>query len=121
MQYDVKTPAEYLKALSDDWRKGTLLELREIILSQPEGLKESINYKMLCYRLGEDAIFHLNAQKGYVSLYVGNTGKIDPDGALLSGLNLGKGCIRFTKSKKVASIRIAEFIEKAVRLAKKFG
>jgi hypothetical protein len=46
---------------------------------------------MLCYRLNNLVLFHLNAQKGYVSLYCGDSKKIDPDGILLTGLNIGKG------------------------------
>jgi len=43
----------------------------------------------------------LNAQKNYISLYVGDRHKIDPEMKLLKGLNLGKGCIRISKSKSI--------------------
>ena len=69
---------------------------------------------MLGYGKGQDFVFHLNAQKGYVSLYCGNASKIDPDGKLLAGLNVGKGCIRFSKSRRVRDTRIDEFIRRAV-------
>jgi uncharacterized protein YdhG (YjbR/CyaY superfamily) len=84
-----------------------------IIKSQAPQLAERIHYKMLGYGIGDAFVFHLNAQQAYVSLYVGNASKIDPDGALLEGLNVGKGCIRFTKSIKIDDTRIDEFIARA--------
>lgn len=118
MQYNANTPTEYLDVLEEDWRKEKLLELREIILLKAYDFTERINYKMLCYTDENGDLFHLNAQKNYVSLYVGDTAKIDPEGSLLKGLNLGKGCIRFKKSVNVADTRIDEFIEKAIELWK---
>jgi len=44
--------------------------------------------------------------------------KIDPDGELLKGINIGKGCIRFNKSLSLSGTRIEEFIERAVHLWK---
>jgi len=116
MQYEVNTPSEYLSTIDDDWRKSTLESIREIIKSQTPKLVEGINYKMLSYSDDRGIIFHLNAQMNYVSLYVGDTKKIDFDGSLLKGLNIGKGCIRFSKSIAVADTKIAEFVERAIYL-----
>lgn len=113
MLYDANTPSEYIDQLDDDWRRETLLNLRAIIKQQAPQLEESIHYKMLGYGIGDSYAFHLNAQRGYVSLYVGNAAKVDPDGKLLQGLNVGKGCIRFSKTKVVAESRIDEFIARA--------
>lgn len=117
MQYDVATPAEYLEVLEDDWRRDMLLELRDLILESGPQLAEGIEYKMLVYKdeAGESVIA-LNAQKHYVSLYVGTSSKVDPDGSLLDGLDCGKGCIRFKKTKKIAETRIDEFIRRALEL-----
>ncbi|MFY0592084.1 iron chaperone [Roseivirga sp.] len=119
MQYDVKDPAAYIKALEPDWRKDKLLELREIIKGSLPELKEDINYKMLCYSNSKGEIFHLNAQKNYVSLYVGDAAKIDSTGELLKGIDVGKGCIRFKKSVQINETRIKEFIVKTVDLRNK--
>ena len=102
MQYNANTPAEYLDILEEDWRKEKLLQIRAIILEKGYGFKERINYKMLCYTDEKGDLLHLNAQKNYVSLYVGDSSKIDTDGSLLKGLDLGKGCIRFKKSVNIA-------------------
>lgn len=110
MQYEVKTPEEYIAALEEDWRKEKVLQLRSMIKVQAPEIEETINYKMLCYRGEQGIVFHLNAQKGYVSLYVGDAKKIDPEGVLLEGIDVGKGCIRMKKTLVLEDTRIDEFI-----------
>ncbi len=118
MLYNVKTPKDYLGSLEDDWRKGTLMQLREIINTKAPDMEEVISYKMLGYGQGEDILFHLNAQKNYVSLYVGNIKKTDPEGILLKGIDTGKGCLRFRKNVSVAESGIDEFIARTISLWK---
>ncbi len=115
MQYEAQSPAEYLAQLEDDWRKDTLLQVRMVIQTLAPELDERIHYKMLGYGKKDRFAFHLNAQKGYVSLYAGNIAKIDPDGMLLKGLSAGKSCIRFSKTKSVKKSRIGEFIAEAFK------
>ena len=116
MQYDVKTPEDYIHLLDEDWRKEKLLILRKIIRTKAPDIVEGIHYKMLSYGDDNGFAFHLNAQKNYVSLYVGNIEQIDPNGDLLKGISRGKGCIRFTKSIAISETRIEAFIEKAIDL-----
>ena len=116
MQYDVTTPSEYIEILDNDWRREKLLKLRGLIRSAAPKLQEGISYKMLCYGDGESNVFHLNAQKNYVSLYVGDLNKIDPTGELLKGINTGQSCIRINKSLSLSETKIEEFILKAVSL-----
>lgn len=121
MQYDAESPTQYLDRLEEDWRKEKLMNIREMILSTDPELKEEIEYKMLAFGNGDSNLFHLNAQKAYVSLYVGNISKIDESGELLDGLNTGKGCIRFSKSVEPSETKIDAFIERAVRIWKEGG
>lgn len=116
MQYHVNTADAYLDVLADDWRKETLLQVREILHTKAPELTEEIQFKMLSYSLNGQVLFHLNAQKHYVSLYVGNAHKIDADGELLDGLDVGKGCIRLKKSTAVSDTRLPEFVERALSL-----
>ncbi|MBX3170386.1 MAG: DUF1801 domain-containing protein [Candidatus Eremiobacteraeota bacterium] len=117
MQYNAETPEAYLALLEDDWRRSRLLELRELLLGH--GLEECIRYKMLAYRLGDEVIFQLNAQKNYVSLYVGEIAKVDPHKVILKVASHGKGCIRFGKSTVLEGSGGAEFVDRAVELARK--
>ena len=76
MQYDVATPAEYLASLGADWRRDTLIQLRAIIREKAPDWQEGIKYKMLAYSCGSGASMHLNAQKNFVALYVGDVAKV---------------------------------------------
>ncbi len=115
MLSDAENPIEYLSLLPEDWKKEKLLAIREMVLSHNQ-LQESMDYKMLSYGHEGNQLFHLNAQKNYVSLYVGNIEKV-PDGReLLKDLDLGKGCIRIKKSVNLEKTQLSEFIEKSVEL-----
>ncbi len=118
MLYDVSTPKEYLDLLEDDWRKEKLLTLRKMIYSADPTIQEIISYKMLAFGNGHHNAFHLNAQMKYVSLYVGDTTKIDKEGELLKGIDLGKGCIRFKKTTNIEDTQIEAFIKKTIKLWK---
>ena len=114
MQSDATTPDDFLTSLDSDWRRQTLEQIRAIIQREAADLDESMHYKMLGYSADGEFIFHLNVQKSYVSLYVGDISKIDPDGALLDGLDLGKGCIRFKASTSVPETQIDVFIARTI-------
>lgn len=116
VQYDVTTPEEYFTAIEDDWRKTKLLEVRELINKYAPEVDENIRYKMLNYGLAaeDDYIFALNAQKHYVSFYVGSIERIENAAELLADYNYGKGCIRIRKTINIADTGLEEFIEKTV-------
>jgi uncharacterized protein YdhG (YjbR/CyaY superfamily) len=114
MQYEAKNPDEYLEQLENDWRKDKLMEIREMIKSSGPDLKEGIEYKMLCYSKEDQSIFHLNAQKAYVSLYVGNIDKVGNTEHLLKGFDMGKGCIRIKKNNDLSETQLDKFISEAI-------
>lgn len=116
MQYNAKTPAEYLDMLEDDWRKAKLIELRQLIKKLGPELEEGIRYRILSYSGSKGGAFALGAHKNSVNFYVGSAKKVDTDGSLLQGLDVGKGCIRFSKTVAVADTRIADFIAKAMTM-----
>lgn len=114
MQYDVRTPEEYLEMLEEDWRKEKLLLIRKMILDYAPELEESIRYKMLNFGNDDRYVFALNAQKHYVSLYVGSIEKVEGSEKLLEGFNLGKGCIRVRKTINLEETGLKEFIHKTI-------
>lgn len=114
MQYEAKTPIEYIELLDDDWRKEKLLIVRQLILENAPELEESIQYKMLCYGNESFKLFHLNAQKSYVSLYVGAIEKIENAKEFLTGLDYGKGCVRIKKSVDLHDCGFEDFVKKAI-------
>jgi uncharacterized protein YdhG (YjbR/CyaY superfamily) len=121
MQYEAKTPKEYLEKLEDDWRKVKLEKIRAMIKNQGPSLKEDIEYKMLSYRNEEKNIFHLNAQSAYVSLYVGNIDKVENAQELLKDFDKGKGCIRIKKTVDLSKTGLEAFIQKTIMLWEKGG
>lgn len=116
MQYDANDPEEYVELLEDDWRKEKLLAIRQMIFSYAPELEEVIRYKMLNYGKDDYFIFALNAQKHYVSLYVGTIEKIENAETLLVGYNYGKGCIRVRKSIKIENTGLEPFIRKTIEM-----
>ena len=121
MQYEAKTPGEYLEKLDSDWRKEKLEQVREIIKKHGPHLNEGMEYKMLSFGNGEKNIFHLNAQQAYVSLYVGNIEKVENARELLKGFDMGKGCIRIKKKVNISESGLEDFIKRTVDLWKKGG
>lgn len=116
MQYEAKTPEEYFKLLENDWRKEKLLDTRRIILKYAPELEESIQYKMLCYGNELIKIFYLNAQKSYVSLYVGTIEKVENSDILLEKFDYGKGCIRIKKSIDISNTGLEPFIKQTIEI-----
>jgi uncharacterized protein YdhG (YjbR/CyaY superfamily) len=116
MQYEAKTPKEYLGKLKNDWRKLKLEEIRSIILHHGPALLEGIEYKMLAYGSAKKNIFHLNAQRAYVSLYVGNIDKVENAQELLKDFEYGKGCIRIKKTINLSKSGLETFIKKTIEM-----
>lgn len=121
MQYNVKTPGEYLEKLDKDWRKIKLEQVRKLITKQGPDLIEGIEYKMLSYGTREKTIFHLNAQRAYVSLYIGTIHKVENAHILLKDFDTGKGCIRIKKSVEIHETGLEEFIRKTIELWEEGG
>ncbi|MDR9417112.1 MAG: DUF1801 domain-containing protein [Gracilimonas sp.] len=121
MQYEVSTPTEYFEKLEDDWRKEKLLKVRDLILKHGPELKERIEYKMLSYAYNDKSVFNLNAQRAYVSLYVGTIKKVNNAQTLLKDLDTGKGCIRIKKSVELKETGLEEFIRETINIWNKGG
>lgn len=114
MQYDAENYEEYIEMLEEDWRKEKLLAIRQMILEYDPELEEVIHYKMLNYGKDDHYIFALNAQKHYVSLYVGTIDKVENAETLLADYNYGKGCIRVKKTIKMEDTGLEQFIHKTI-------
>ena len=104
MIHEAATPEEYLNALANDWRKRRLLEIRNLLLAVP-GSTECLRYKMLGYDLNGKHLAVLNAQKGYVSLYMDPLSELDPNDTLLEGMDYGRSCLRVKKRTDMLKVK----------------
>ena len=116
--YNADSPQEYLEMLEEDWRKEKLLELRQMVMKLAPEFQELISYKMLGFGQPGQPMLHLNAQKAYVGLYVGDIERVDPDGTLLAGINQGKGCVRF-KKKDAVGPNVEQFLSRYIELKRR--
>jgi uncharacterized protein YdhG (YjbR/CyaY superfamily) len=105
-----------LDQLENDWRKHKLEKVRQMIKKHGPHLIEGIEYKMLSYGNNEKSVFNLNAQRAYVSLYVGTINKVDNAQELLKSFDIGKGCIRIKKKIEIHKTGLEEFIRKTIEL-----
>ena len=120
MQYDAKTPDEYIAGLPED-RKAALTALRKVINDNlPKGFKECIGYGHILWVVPFEtypAGYHCDtslplgfmgiaSQKNHIALYsmclYGHVEQLDWFRAewpkySKKKLNMGKSCIRFTK------------------------
>jgi len=114
MQYNANSPSTYLAQLEGDWRKEKLQEVRQMILSLGPQLRETMEYKMLAYQFQDKTVFHLNAQRAYVSLYVGDISKVKGADEYLKAFDVGKGCIRIKKSVVIAESGLEAFVQQTL-------
>jgi len=135
MQYDAKTPDEYIAGLPED-RKAALSALRKVINDNlPKGFKETIGYGHLGWVVPFEtypAGYHCDpslplgfmgiaSQKNHIALYsmclYGNVKQLDwfrsewPKHSKKK-LNMGKSCIRFTKLEDIPLKLIGELASK---------
>ena len=82
VQYKANSPDAYLNEIDDDWRKERLLEIRQAIFELVPAVGEDIGYGMLRFAREGDVFCHLNAQKSFVRLYLGDVARLDPDGKI---------------------------------------
>lgn len=118
VQYNAASPEAYLAALENDWHKVKLLWIRNLIRELVPDVVEAIEWKMWRYGDGERPFCHINVQKQYVSLYVGDSSVIEPSGELLTGLSCGKGCFRIKILVHSDTSRLPELLGRAVELWK---
>jgi uncharacterized protein YdhG (YjbR/CyaY superfamily) len=90
----------YIDSL-DESRKSSLQQLRQIILETVPGAEETIQYKMPYYTY-HGMLCAFASQKHYMSFYLLCDGEIvEKNRHLLTGLSVGKGCIRFKDINKL--------------------
>lgn len=135
MQYDAKTPDEYIAELPED-RRSALAALRKVINENlPKGFKETMGYGHMGWVVPHEtypAGYHCDpkqplpfmgiaSQKNHIAVYAmclyGNVDQLEWFRAewpkhSKKKLNMGKSCIRFTKLEDIPLDLIGELASK---------
>jgi uncharacterized protein YdhG (YjbR/CyaY superfamily) len=101
MQSKAKTVELYLKEVPVK-RQAALAELRKLCVEVLDGYQETMEYGMPSYKpKGGEVEVAFASQKNYISFYIMKKEALDKHRPKLAGLNVGKGCIRYTKPEKI--------------------
>ena len=111
---DSSSPDAYLASVAGAQLEA-LQALRALVFDVAPEAEEEIGWGMLTYRLGDDPVFALAAQKHYVSLYVMNTSAVEENAHLLEGVSRGRSCLRFRRVGDVAVEQLRAVMDQAVR------
>ena len=135
MQYQVKTPDEYIQAIPEE-RQAIMSELRKVIKKNlPKGFSEEINYGMIGYVVPHSLypdgyhcdpklplpFMNIASQKNFIAIYHSGI-YADPDlmkwfvseypKNVKTKLDMGKSCIRFKKIDQIPMKLIGELAAK---------
>jgi uncharacterized protein YdhG (YjbR/CyaY superfamily) len=101
MQSKAKSVSEYMNEVPED-RKESLEKLRKLCQEFLEGYEESMEYGMPSYKKkGGEIEVAFASQKNYISFYILKEEVLNKYRDKLTGNNLGKGCIRYSKPEKI--------------------
>jgi uncharacterized protein YdhG (YjbR/CyaY superfamily) len=100
--------------LLDASRQSSLQQLRRIILETVPRAEETIQYNMPYYTY-HGMLCAFASQKHYMSLYLLDSEIVEKNRHLLSGLSVGKGCIRFKDIKKLPELTIRAMLQEAAQ------
>jgi uncharacterized protein YdhG (YjbR/CyaY superfamily) len=78
---------------------------------------ETMKYRMPTYEYGDHALCAFASQKHYMSLYM-DTDIVEKHREELSGLNVGKSCIRFRKMDQLPMDTVKRMLDETVQMRK---
>ena len=109
MTSQAKSVDAFLAALPAE--KRTVLEplCKAIGKAAPKAV-ESMDYGMPCWKLGDEMLCALNAQKNYFSFYIASSAHA-ACAELLQGLDCGKSCIRFKHAEQLPATSVTKLVQ----------
>ncbi len=82
-------------------RRPALATIRELCRTHLTGFTETLRYGMPGYVRDDVVEVGFASQKQYISLYILRTDVLDAHRAMLAGLSLGKGCVRYRRPEQL--------------------
>lgn len=115
MQSSLRTVDEYLAEIPET-RRDVLTSVRAAIREAIPELEESMKYGMAAYTRPGEAVPEVAfaSQAKYISIYF-PVPVVDSKRHLLSGLNVGKCCVRYTAPHKVNLEVLNELLTETIR------
>ncbi len=105
---------EYLENLAPE-RRAALAKLKSLVFGVIPDAVETVKYRMPTYEYGDGVLCAFASQKHYMSLYM-DTGIVEKHREELSGLSIGKSCIRFRKMDQLPVDVIKRMLEETVQM-----
>ncbi len=94
MRSSAETVDEYLALVEARW-SDVARAVAAICTAELGDVGAAIRYGMPCWSRGGDAELAFAVQRRHLSLYVMRTAVMEAHRAALSGMSVGKGCVRF--------------------------
>jgi uncharacterized protein YdhG (YjbR/CyaY superfamily) len=91
-EYVAEAPAE---------RREALALLRRLCREELAGFDEEVRHGMPCYLRDDVVEVAFASQKAYISFYALRRAALEANSERLSGLSVGKGCIRFRRPEQI--------------------
>ena len=114
MQSEAPDVTAYLEEVPPQ-RVESLKQLRALCRETLPNYEETMEYGMPSYRrAGGEIEVAFASQKNYISLYILKQEVVEANRETLAGLNVGKGCIRYSSPKKMNFEVIRKMLEETV-------
>jgi uncharacterized protein YdhG (YjbR/CyaY superfamily) len=110
MQSQAVEVQQYLEEVPTE-RQAAIQQLRELCQATLAGYEESMAYGMPSYSKQGVVEVAFASQKNYISLYILKEPVLDQHRPSLKGLNMGKGCIRYSKPEKIDFVLVKQMLE----------
>lgn len=94
------TVADYIAELPLD-RQPVIEKLRHTFRKRLIGYEETMAYGMPVYKRNGVVEVSFASQKQYIAVYVLKKDVLDEFRAALTGADIGKGCVRFTRPERI--------------------
>ena len=105
---------EYLENLAPE-RRAALAKLRSLVFEVAPDAVETMKHRMPTYEYGDHVFCAFASQKHYMSLYM-DTDIVEKHREELTGLSIGKSCIRFRKMDQLPLDTIKRMLEETVQM-----
>jgi uncharacterized protein YdhG (YjbR/CyaY superfamily) len=96
-------------------RRPFLVKLRELCRKSLKGYEEGMEFGMPTYGKNGTVEVAFASQKAYISVYIMKEAVMNAYRPMLTGLNVGKGCIRYKSGAKIDYAALEQLLRATAR------